>query len=155
MMEKTVRLSFSTEINADIQALYDFHIDTNNLPKITPPWIKVEIVSLELPLHQGSELKLDIIRFGIRQRWKMQIAELKRPLLVCDQALQSPFISFVHHHRFEAIDDSKSRLCDELTFRLPFYPLSLIALPFVKRDIRKMFDYRHKKTKLLLEKNHV
>jgi len=155
MFKRTVRLSFSTEIEVDVQTLYDFHIDTNNLPKITPPWIKVKVVSLELPLHQGSEIELDISRFGIVQRWKMQIAELERPGLVCDKALKSPFASFIHYHRFEAINDTKSLLCDELSFSLPLYPLSLIALPFVKQDIRKMFDYRHQHTKTLLEKNHV
>lgn len=155
MLERTVRLSFSTEINTDIQALYDFHIDTNNLSKITPPWIKVEIISLELPLHQGSELELDITRFGMRQRWKMQIAELERPGLVCDKAIKSPFAAFIHHHRFKAIDDSQSLLCDELEFSLPFYPFSLIALPFIKEDIRKMFAYRHLKTKTILEKDYV
>jgi len=155
MFKRTIQLRFTTEIDVDVQSLYDFHIDTNNLPKITPPWIKVQIISLELPLHQGSELELDITRFGITQRWKMQIAELKKPELVCDQALKSPFSSFVHHHRFEAIHDTKSRLCDELELSLPFYPLSWIALPFIKRDIRKMFAYRHRQTKILLEKNHV
>ena len=155
MFERTVRLRFTTEIDVDVQSLYDFHIDTNNLPKITPPWIKVQIISLELPLHQGSELELDITRFGMTQRWKMQIAALKKPELVSDQALKSPFSSFVHHHRFEAIDDTKSRLCDELELSLLFYPLSWIALPFIKRDIRKMFAYRHRQTKILLEKNHV
>lgn len=155
MFERTVRLKFSTEIEVDLQTLYDFHIDTNNLPKITPPWIEVQIISLALPLHQGSEIELDITRFGMRQRWKMQIAELESPGLVCDKALKSPFASFVHHHRFEAIDDTKSLLSDELSFSLPFYPLSLIALPFIKQDIRKMFEYRHLHTKTLLEKNHV
>jgi len=155
MFERTVRISFSTDIEVDVQTLYDFHIDTNNLPKITPPWIKVKVVSLELPLHQGSEIELDITRFGIAQRWKMQIAELEKPGLVCDKALKSPFASFVHHHRFEAIGGTKSRLCDTLEFSLPFYPLSLIALPFIKQDIRKMFKYRHLQTKTLLEKNHV
>lgn len=155
MFEKTFRLEFASEIGVNVQRLYDFHIDTNNLPRITPPWIQVQIRSLKLPLHQGSEIELDITRFGMKQRWKMLIAKLERPELVCDQALKSPFASFVHHHRFKAIDETKSRLCDELAFSLPFYPLSLIALPFVKRDIRKMFDYRHTQTKLLLEKNHV
>lgn len=155
MFEKTIHLDFTTKIDVDVQRLYDFHTDTNNLPKITPPWIQVQVVSLKLPLYQGSEMELDITRFGMTLRWKMQIAELNPPECVCDKALKSPFASFVHHHRFETIDETKSLLCDELEFSLPLYPLSLIALPFVKRDIRKMFEYRHLKTKTLLEKNYV
>lgn len=155
MFERTVHLKFNTEIGVDAQTLYEFHTNTDNLPKITPPWIKVAIVSLKLPIYQGREIELDITRFGLTQRWKMQVAQLKSSELLCDKALKSPFASFVHHHRFKAIGTSKSLLCDELEFSLPFHPLSLIVLPLVKRDIRRMFDYRHMKTKTLLEKNHV
>ena len=155
MFEKTVHMSFNSEIRVDAETLFDFHTDTDNLPKITPPWIKVRLVSLKLPVYKGRELELDISRFGLRQRWKMQIAELKPFELVSDIALKSPFASFIHHHRFKAIDQNRTLLCDELEFSLPFYPFSLIALPFIKWDIRKMFEYRHLKTKNLLEKNNV
>lgn len=155
MFEKTVTLEFSTEIGVDTQTLFAFHVDTNNLPKITPPWIDVEVLSLELPLHKGSIIELDIRRFGITQRWKMMIAELIDPTLVCDKAVKSPFASFIHHHRFEAIEKSKSVMKDEIMFTLPLYPLSLIAVPFIKKDMKKMFDYRHQQTKRLLEKKDV
>lgn len=150
-----ISLEFSTEIAVDTQTLFAFHIDTNNLPKITPPWIGVEILSLELPLHKGSMVELDIRRFGFTQRWKMIISELISPTLICDKAVKSPFASFIHYHRFEAIDKTKSVLNDELIFSLPLYPLSLIAVPFIKKDMQKMFEYRHQQTKILLEKKDV
>lgn len=155
MLDRILRLKFSTEIEADIQTLYDFHTDITNLPKITPPWIKVKIASLMLPIQPKGEIGLDITRFGIRQRWKIQIAALNPPELVFDRALKSPFASFIHYHRFKAISDVKSLLCDELELSLPFYPFSMIALPFIKKDIQKMFAYRHLQTKKLLEKNYV
>lgn len=155
MFKKTISLEFSTEVAVDTQTLFGFHIDTNNLPKITPPWIGIEILSLELPLHKGSTVELNIRRFGLTQRWKMIIAELISPTLVCDKAVKSPFASFVHYHRFEAIDKTKSMMKDELIFSLPLYPLSLIAVPFIKKDMKKMFEYRHQQTKILLEKKDV
>jgi ligand-binding SRPBCC domain-containing protein len=155
MFEKMVSLEFSTEIAVDTQALFEFHIDTNNLPRITPPWIHVEIASLELPLHEGSMIELDIRRFGFTQRWKMMIFEFTSPVLVCDKAVKSPFKSFIHYHRFEALDKNNSVMKDEITFSLPLYPLSLIAVPFIKKDLQKMFEYRHRQTKLLLEKKDV
>lgn len=155
MFEKIISLEFSTEIAVDTQTLFTFHIDTNNLPRITPPWIGVEVLYLELPLHEGSMLKLDISRFGFTQQWNMIISELISPTLVCDKAVKSPFASFMHYHRFEAIDKTKSVMKDEVIFSLPLYPLSLIAVPFIKNDIQKMFKYRHQQTKILLEKKDV
>ncbi len=155
MFEKTVHMTFSTEIGVNAMTLFDFHADTDNLPKITPPWITARLVSLKLPLYEGRELELDISRFGLTQRWKIQIAELNPFELICDKALKSPFSSFSHHHRFKMIGENRTLLCDELEFSLPFYPFSLIAMPFIKRDIRMMFEYRHLKTKTLLENNNV
>jgi len=155
MLKKTLHLKFSIELKTDIQTLYDFHTDTDNLPKITPPWLAVKIISLEKPLIKGSQVELDIGRFGMTQRWKIKIVALNPPELVCDRALKSSFSSFVHYHRFKTINEYKSLLCDELELTLPFYPFSLIALPFIKKDIQKMFDYRHLQTKKILEKNYV
>ena len=155
MFAKTVSYVFSTEVAVDTQTLFAFHTDPNNLPKITPPWIGVDIISIELPLKKGSRVELDIKRFGLIQKWNMMISELISPTLVCDKAVKSPFASFIHYHRFEAIDKSKSMLKDEVSFTLPLYPFSLIVLPFIKKDMKKMFDYRHQHTKILLEKKYV
>lgn len=155
MLDKTIRLNFNTEIEVGVQTLYDFHTDTTNLLKITPPWMKVRIASIMLPIQAMGKVELDITRFGITQRWKMIIAELKPPKLVCDKALKSPFSSFIHYHKFKSIKENTSMLCDELEFTLPFYPLSMLVLPWLKRDICKMFDYRHQQTKRILENTYV
>ena len=155
MFNKTFSFEYSSVISTLTQTLFNFHLDTNNLPKITPPWINVKIVSLELPLHKGSTIELDIKRLGFIQKWNMLIAEIKSPTLVCDQALQSPFASFIHYHHFEPVDENRSMMRDELFFTLPLYPLSLIAVPFIKKDLKKMFSFRHQQTKLLLEKENV
>ena len=139
-------------IDTTIEALYDFHCDTNNLPRITPPWIDVTIVSLDLPLHVKSHIVLAIKRFGLTQRWKMEIAAMDRPSLVCDKAIESPFKTFIHEHRFRKIDENTTLMEDVVTFDLLLHPLSLLALPLIKRDLEKMFSYRHDQTKKILER---
>ena len=153
MLTKRFNFTMSSTIKTTPQALYDFHSDTNNLPKITPPWIGVRIVNLELPLREKSQVILDIKQFGLTTRWVMQIDRLEAPYRVCDKALKSPFKYFYHEHSFEKTDDESTLLKDSIDFELPLYPLSLIALPFIKRDMRKMFAYRHKETKKLFETN--
>ncbi len=155
MFQKTIRMKFCTQIECDTASLYDFHIDTNNLPKITPPYLKVKITSFTPPLYEGSEISLDITRFKFSQPWRMKIAKLTPHQLVCDKAMQSPFASFIHYHRFEALNDTTSLLCDELEFSLPMYPFSHLVLPFIKHEMRKMFTYRHQHTKTILEKQNV
>jgi ligand-binding SRPBCC domain-containing protein len=150
---KTHTLRFRSRINAPVDDLYHFHTDTRNLPLITPPWIKVKILDLDLPLHQGSHITLSITRFFISQTWKMMIKEMKQPHLVCDTAIISPFTSFTHYHFFNQVDDKSSELVDEIHFKLPFYPLSLLFLGFIKHDMKKMFTYRHLRTQELILKH--
>jgi len=137
---------FETILNAPIQRVYEFHCDTNNLPLITPPWIKVSIVKLDLPLVQGSHIILDITRFGFTQQWEMEIEAMRPNEAVIDRAIRSPFKSFRHVHGFEKIDENQTRMKDMVEFALPFKPLSNIALPFIKKDLKRMFDYRHEAT---------
>ncbi|CAA6805197.1 MAG: Unknown protein [uncultured Sulfurovum sp.] len=151
MFSKKQTFNFSSLIKTTAEELFDFHSDTTNLPQITPPWIGVTIVDLVLPLKEKSEVCLDIKQFGFTTRWLMQIDELKVPNRVCDKALKSPFKSFYHEHIFTPINEDETKLEDIINFELPLYPFSLMAVPFVKRDMRKMFAYRHAKTKEILE----
>ena len=137
---------FETILNAPIQKVYEFHCDTNNLPLITPPWIKVSIVKLDLPLVQGSHIILDITRFGFTQQWEMEIEAMRPNEAVIDRAIRSPFKSFRHVHGFEKIDKNQTRMKDIVEFALPLAPLSNIALAFVKSDFARMFHFRHEKT---------
>lgn len=151
MFEAKRVLEFCSTVQTDVNTLYAFHLDTRNLPLITPPGTQATIVSIDLPLRTGSVIELDIKRLGLTTRWKMEVAALEAPALLCDRALQSPFSHFVHEHRFSAVDEKSSLLCDRVEFSLPFYPLSLLMLPLLYRDMRKMFAYRHQRTKSLLE----
>jgi ligand-binding SRPBCC domain-containing protein len=150
-MAKIFELYFQTPIKASQEELFDFHLDTKNLPKITPANTQVEIVKLPLPMAKGNVIELDITKFFVTQRWKIQIKEFEPLYKITDYALQSPLPYFEHEHIFEKVDDKNSLLCDKVKFSLPLYPLSLIILPFVKADMKKMFHYRHEITRKILE----
>jgi len=145
---KTV--SFVTDLSASIEAVHAFHCDTNNLPKITPPWIKAQIVELSLPLREGSVIVLDITRYGFTQRWTMEIETLQAPHVVVDRSLKSPFHFFRHEHAFEPLEENKTRMRDTISFALPFEPFSKIVYPLVVWDLARMFAYRHQETQKLL-----
>ncbi len=150
MFTKKVTLTYRSNVHAPVQNLYAFHTDTDNLLKISPPWIAVSVVSIEKPLQPESLIELDIRRMGLTTRWKMRIKALQPPSLVCDEALKSPFKRFVHEHRFHFVDPDNTILEDVITLELPLGPLGWIVWPLIKRDMQKMFDYRHRRTKELL-----
>jgi ligand-binding SRPBCC domain-containing protein len=139
------KLEFETTIECSVEELFDFHANTHNLPRITPPEIKVEIIKLDEPLKQGSEAILKIKKGLIGFVWELVFEKVAANLIV-DRATKSPFKSFVHEHHFIAVDEHHTTLRDIITFGLPLAPLSNPVAWFIKHDMQKMFIYRHQQT---------
>ena len=140
-------LIFETPLACSVEKLFDFHADTNNLPLITPTDTRVEILKLETPLTQGNTAILRIKKGWFAFVWELRFERVEYPSLIVDVATRSPFKTFRHEHHFIKVDETRSILRDVVTFSLPFWPLSALAVWFVKREMQKMFEYRHEKTK--------
>lgn len=139
-------LEFESIIKCTSQTLYEFHADTNNLPLITPPGVKVEIIELENGLKEGNRAKLKIKKGLFSFVWELVFETVDPPFLIVDVATKSPFKTFRHEHQFIPLDEKHTLLRDTVTFSLPFGWLSLPVVWFIKGDMKNMFDYRHQKT---------
>jgi ligand-binding SRPBCC domain-containing protein len=65
---------------------------------------------------------------------------------------KGPFKSWEHQHRFTALSPDCTRLTDHITYEMPFGLFGALAdRLFVRRDIAKMFAYRHKVTRREVE----
>ncbi|OYY32042.1 MAG: hypothetical protein B7Y52_02770 [Sulfurovum sp. 28-43-6] len=140
-------LIFETLLPCSVERLFEFHADTNNLPLITPTDTRVEILKLETPLTQGNTAVLRIKKGWLSFVWELRFEKVEYPHLIVDVAMRSPFKTFRHEHHFIKSDETHSILRDVVTFALPLAPLSNVAVWFVKRELKKMFAYRHQKTK--------
>lgn len=144
-------LLFETLLPCGVKTLFDFHADTKNLPLITPPDTSVKILKLETPLKEGNTAVLRIKKGWLAFTWELTFEKVDSPHLIVDVATRSPFKLFRHEHHFVEVEDTHSILLDVVTFTLPFWPLSFVALWFVKKDMQKMFAYRHARTKEIIE----
>ena len=145
-------LTFETRIDCSVDALFDFHADTRNLPKITPPGTSVEIVRLD-PLAEGATAVLKIRKGLLGFTWQVLFEHVEPPGRIVDVATRSPFAFFRHEHLFSPLEEGGSLLRDTVTYALPLEPLSHFARWFVDRDVAAMFAHRHTVTKALLENN--
>lgn len=139
-------LTFEIPLACSVETLFTFHSDTNNLPLITPLDTTVEVIKLEEVLKEGNIAVLKIKKGILSFVWELVFETVRYPELIVDVATRSPFKAFRHEHHFIKVDETHSILRDKITFSLPFWPLSFIAVWFVKRDMQKMFAYRHQKT---------
>lgn len=143
-------LTFETPLLCSVKTLFDFHADTNNLPLITPKDTSVKILKLKTPLKEGNEAVLRIKKGWLAFTWELTFEKVEYPSLIVDVATRSPFKLFRHEHHFIELNGTHSILRDVVTFSLPLELLSAIAVWFVKKDMEKMFAYRHAQTKAYL-----
>lgn len=143
-----------TIINCDVEKLFAFHTDSNNIKKITPSNIKVELLNDDGQSYEGKIVKIKTTKFFIPTYWEVKIEKLQYPGVLLDIAIKSPFKYWKHQHIFN-MKNNQSELVDIIDYELPFGVLGKIVEPLITSDIKQMFEYRHAKTKEILERNRV
>lgn len=138
----------SVVVHAPVADVFAFHEREDALPRLSPPFPPVRVVS-----RQGGirpEARVDL-RIG-PVRWLALHTAYEKDKLFIDEQVDGPFASWVHRHEFEAVDATTTRLTDHVTFTLPGGPIvnalfgRLVALSLVP-----MFRYRHRATKAACE----
>lgn len=140
----------TTLIDCELEKLFEFHLDSKNITKITPKNIKVELLNDDTKTFEGKIVKIKTTKFFIPTYWEVKIEKLQKPDILIDVAVKSPFKYWKHQHIFTK-RDSKCELKDIIEYELPFGLLGKIIAPFISLDIKNMFEYRHEKTKEILE----
>jgi ligand-binding SRPBCC domain-containing protein len=138
-------------IECQVQELFDFHLDTNNLKVISPKNIKVTLLNEGFMPKEGAVLKLRTVKNFIPIIWEVKIDTLNAPNLLVDIALKSPFKSWKHSHVFTQIDENLCELKDVVEYSLPFGFVGSLFNFFIHNELKSMFEFRHTITKQVLE----
>lgn len=126
------------------ERLFPFFSDARNLAVITPPAMQFHIFTPQpIVMREGTVIDYTVRVAGVPLRWRTLISHWDPPTEFADEQLRGPYAIWQHRHRFTALGSDTTRMDDEVLFRLPFAPLGDIAAPFVKRELRRIFRYRH------------
>jgi len=138
-------------ISCSLDELFEFHLDSNNIKKITPKDTKVELLSKDFVPSEGKVLKIKTTKFCVPTFWSVEISLIKEPTMLVDTAVQSPFEFWRHSHIFT----QKGNVCelkDVIEYEMPFGFIGNLFSDFMEKQLDNMFSYRHKQTKMILEK---
>lgn len=141
----------SSLITCNIDTLFAFHIDLNNLKSITPKDTKVTLLNDAFIPKKGDVLHLHTVKNFIPMLWEVQINQLVYPNLLVDVALKSPFSFWKHSHIFMDKGNGVCELRDRVEYKAPFGLIGRWFDFIVRYELKKMFNYRHKITKEILE----
>ena len=143
---------YRSVIRAPAPDVFAFYNDINNLKKISDPGLKIEILHASGPIKKGTRIILRIKQFLLSFQWTILITDFKANRYFIDIQEKGPFRKWIHRHEFHA-HELGTELVDILEYEIPLYPLSFpLQRLIVSRKIKKMFGYRHDKTREYLKK---
>ena len=132
---------------------FAFFEDPRNLPRITPPWLGFRILTPE-PYVMAENLMLDyrVRVLGVGTRWRSLISEYEPPYRFRDVQIAGVYRLWDHCHRFRA-EGHGTVIEDEVLYTPPLGPLgALMNRLFIDRQLREIFDYRHRRIDELLRR---
>ncbi len=142
----------TTYIDADIETVFDFHLDLENLLKISPDDANLQIFHAPEKLEQGAKVGLFVKMGPITTTMETVVDELDYPHKLVDRQVGGFFSEWIHTHEFEKITDSKTKLTDRIEYKLPGGVIgNVVGGGVVSSKIESIFKHRAQKTKELVE----
>ncbi|MEM8960004.1 MAG: TIGR01777 family oxidoreductase [Acidobacteriota bacterium] len=140
------RFTSSVDLPVDQNEAWAWHLREGAFGRLTPPWQRIEMLEPG-PVENGSRATFRLYKGPVPITWVAEHRDVEPPGQFVDVQLSGPFAHWHHRHRFEAIDDSHSRLHDELDFKLPLGILGSLGAGSVRGDLERVFRYRHATTR--------
>jgi uncharacterized protein len=130
--------------------LWAFHARPDAFALLTPPWQVTEILEPPRSLKVGTivRLRVKLPLLPIWQTIEAEHIEYEEGHMFADRMNKGPFAKWVHHHRIEAMGPGTSKLVDSIEYELPMGALgSFAGGSFARRELEKLFAFRHKVTR--------
>lgn len=146
----------SVELDATPQQTFDWHASRGAFELLTPPWMRVEVEQPLRCLADGERTVFRVYRGPTFIRWHALHENVRPGHGFVDIQEKGPFAQWRHEHLFEPFSGSVSaspqqRGClmrDRVHYRLPAGKLGQwVAGSFIRRDLERLFDYRHRVTR--------
>jgi ligand-binding SRPBCC domain-containing protein len=136
-------LERSQRVDVPVERAFDFYGDADNLEPLTPPWLRFEVTTVG-PVTMGAGALLDyrLRLHGFPIRWQTRIELWEPPRRFVDIQARGPYALWEHTHLFEP-DGDGTVIRDRVRYAIPYGPFGALAdRLFVRRDLRRIFDYR-------------
>ena len=145
VFEATMQLRCSPE------ALFDFLARPANLPKLSPPDWKLELLDCPDVCELGSILVIQARRGGIPQKIVSEITGFEPHSLLIDEMREGPLRKLIQARTLKANGESVV-LTDRIEFEPPRGLLGLIlTAQRIEKDLAAVHEYRRQRFQELLE----
>ncbi|MBS1662950.1 MAG: SRPBCC family protein [Bacteroidetes bacterium] len=149
------------KIPGESDKVWSFFADPANLPLITPPYMRFEILSVQdrspLPsdcprpaIYPGQVIEYKLYPFPwFRVHWITEISQVCEGQYFVDEQRRGPYRLWHHQHHFRPISGGVE-MTDIVHYEVGYGPIGNLANKlFVKRQLEGIFQYRRKRVEEL------
>jgi ligand-binding SRPBCC domain-containing protein len=125
------------------EEVFRFFADAANLEILTPPWLRFNIITpAPIQMQAGTRIEYQLRLHGIPIRWQSAITAWEPPARFIDEQMRGPYRLWIHVHNFRP-EGTATIAGDRVRYAV--LGGQLINHFLVAPDLRRIFDYRHKK----------
>src|SRR5262245_58905297 len=141
-----MRFLKSSHIAAPASRVFAFHEAPYALQRLTPPCQRTTIVQPPRSLEKGTRVIIKTWLGPIPQTIVAEHVEYEAGRMFADRMIRGPFKHWLHRHIVTPEGDG-SVLTDDVEYELPFGPLGKLGARFARRELERLFAYRHDVTR--------
>ena len=137
------------EITAEItlprplEEVFPFFSDARNLERLTPGWLKFEVLTPDpVEMAPGTLIDYRLRLRGFPVRWQSEITAWEPPYRFVDEQRRGPYRAWIHEHTFEE-RDGQTVARDRVQY--DHFGGRLINRLLIAPDVAKIFAFRRKK----------
>lgn len=138
--------TFRSTLPHDVATVFAWHTRPGALPRLTPPWEDVELLSTTGGIQDGDRVRLSMKRGPVDLTWEVEHRDYRENEQFVDVQVKGPFQKWVHTHRFLPADDGGTVMEDVVEWEPPLGSAAeLFAKPLVEKEMRRAFAFRHRR----------
>lgn len=131
-----------------LDEVFTFFADAMNLERLTPPWLRFEILTPQpILMRAGTLIDYRLRLRGIPVKWRTEITAWDPPVRFVDEQLQGPYRLWVHEHTFVDAPDG-TLVSDRVRYQVPGG--RLVNRLLVQRELHAIFSYRQARLREML-----
>ena len=123
--------------------IFDFYADAFNLERLTPPWLRFQVVTPPpITMATGAEIDYRLRLHGFPISWRSRITAWEPPFRFVDEQTRGPYRRWAHQHTFVPQDGGT---CVEDRVEYGLWGGWLTDRLLVRRDLRTIFQFRQQR----------
>ena len=135
----------TSHLPVPVERVFAWHARNGAIQRLTPPWAPLTLKWRQgRGVDKGVRVGFDMRVLGVPMIWEAEHIDFCKNRMFKDRQVKGPFSRWEHTHLFSPARGDGTVMTDLVAYQLPMGCLSAPFYPFARKELDRMFDYRHR-----------